>query len=38
MYVSLPSVTINIAGQNNKKGAKVKYQKRASSRSCNLSG
>ena len=31
MYVSLPSVTRDILGQNYKKGAKVKYKKRATS-------
>ena len=38
MYVPLPSVTIDIVGQNYKKGAKVKYQKRATSRSFNPFG
>ena len=29
MYVPLPCVTIDIMGQNYRKGTKVKYQKRA---------
>ena len=38
MYMPLPSVTLDIVGQNYRKGTKVKYQKRASSRSCNRFG
>ena len=35
MYLPPPSVTIDIAGQNYKKGAKVKYKKRVTSHSLN---
>ena len=35
MYVPLPSVTIDIVGQNYEKGGKIKYQKRTISRSFN---
>ena len=38
MYVSLPSVTIDIMGQIYRKGTKVKYQERATSRSFNPFG
>ena len=38
MYVPLPSVTIDIAGQNYKKGAKVKCKERATSLSFNPFG
>ena len=38
MYVPLPSVTIDIAGQNYKKGTKVKCKERATSLSFNPFG
>ena len=38
MYVPLPSVTIDIVGQNYRKGTKVKYQKRVTSHSFSLFG
>ena len=38
MYVPLPSVTIDIVGQNYKKGTEVKYQKRDTSRLFNPFG
>ena len=38
MYLLLPSVTIDIVGQNYRKGAKVKYPKRATPRSFNPFG
>ena len=38
MYMVLPSVTINIVGQNYKKGANVKCKKGATSHSFNPFG
>ena len=38
MYVQLSSVTIDIVGQNYRKRAKVKYQKRVNSGSFNPFG
>ena len=38
MYVPLPSITVDIVGQNCKKGGLVKYKKRATSRLFNPFG